>query len=176
MYTRWTKPPIADIIKAIPDVERNAFYDLASTIGGYIVFPANKIDRKPTINGIRGMHPLLKDRFDFALECIRRWYQGVENPLTIHIDRYKDFFKLFEDFQGYYKFFLLYDLVNEDTGEILFWLPFIDFGKTKPLPESVAEYREYMKNATNFVKARNLRIMKYVNLQKSIKHIEDNFT
>jgi hypothetical protein len=65
------------------------------------------------------------------------------------------------DFRGYYKFFLLDELVNEDTGEILFWLPFTDFGKTAPLPADVAEYREYMNNTTNFVKARNLRILKY---------------
>jgi hypothetical protein len=109
------------------------------------------------------MNPLLKDRFDLALECIRRWYQGVESPLLKHIDRYGDFFKLFDDFRGYYKFFLLDDLVNENTGGILFWLPFIDFGKTKPLPENVAAYREYMKNATNFVKARNMRILEYAN-------------
>ena len=97
-YTRWTRESMVRIIKAIPQEENEAFYDLASTIGGYIVFPANQINKKPTINGIRGMHPRINDRFDLTLECIRRWYKGEDSPLYKHIDRYAEFFRLFEDF------------------------------------------------------------------------------
>ena len=160
-YTRWTRKPMSEIIQSIPETVRESFYDHASTIGGYVIFPSNKIDRKPTINGIRGMNPKLMDRFDFALECIRRWYRNEDCPLFIHIDRYSSFFRLFADFRGYYKFFLLDDLVYEDTESIRFWLPFKDFGITVPLPADVTEYREYMKNVMEFTAARGSRMLEY---------------
>jgi len=157
-YSRWKRMPIAGIVKTISKSEIDAFYDLACTIGGYVIFPAKQIGRQPTINGIRGMHPLIKDRFDLTLECISRWYSGVESPLYQHIDRYSDFFLLFDDFVGYYKFFLLDDLIDSDSGSIRFWLPFEGFGTTVPLPVDEAGYRDYMKNITEFTNARNLRI------------------
>ncbi len=64
------------------------FYHLAFTIGGYIIFPSEKIENKPTLNIIRGMHPLIRDRFDLTLECIRLWYLNLESPLYNHIQRY----------------------------------------------------------------------------------------
>lgn len=49
-----------------------AFHHYGYTIGGMLVFPGNMIDGKRTINGERGMHPLIRDRFDLTLECKRR--------------------------------------------------------------------------------------------------------
>jgi hypothetical protein len=89
------------------------FFDLASTIGGYIIFPANKIDNKLTINQIRGMHPKINDRFDLTLECIRLWYLNNESPLYNHLERYRDYFELFINFRGYIDFFLLNDMIDE---------------------------------------------------------------
>ena len=163
-YAKWVNKPIAGIVSSFPRVDIDAFYDLASTIGGYVIFPANQINRKPTINGIRGMHPKINDRFDFTLECIRRWYSDIESPLSTHFDRYCSYFQLFKDFQGYTRFFLLDDLVDAYSGNIRFWLPFRDFGKTDPLPANVAEYRDYMKNVSEFAKARNLRIGEWTKL------------
>ena len=157
-YTRWKRESMAMIIRAIPKSESDEFYDLASTIGGYILFPANQIERKPTINGIRGMHPRIMDRFDLTLECIRQWYQGEESPLYIHLERYKNFFQLFESFKGYYTFFLLNDLVDEDTSSIRFLLPFSDFGKTSPLPVDLNEYLVYRENVVKFANARSKRM------------------
>ncbi|MCL2166636.1 MAG: hypothetical protein FWH49_05025 [Clostridiales bacterium] len=158
-YSRRRKDAsISNIVKQVDPMRIMDFYALASTIGGYIIFPANQIDRKPTINCIRAMHPKIGDRFDFALECIRRWYIGIESPLSAHLDRYGSFFRLFLDFQGYYRFFLLDDLVDTDTECIRFWLPFSDFGKIRPIPDCLDEYLEYMKNITEFTKARNARI------------------
>jgi hypothetical protein len=160
-YTRWTRESMARIIRTIPKCESGEVYDLASTISGYIVFPANQIERKPTINGIRGMHPRIMDRFDLTLECIRRWYQGEESPLYIHLERYKDFFQLFETFKGYYTFFLLDDLVDGGSGTVRFWLQFSDFGKTAPLPADLDEYLLYRKNVVEFANARSKRMMEY---------------
>ncbi|WP_113903400.1 DUF6994 family protein [Brevibacterium celere] len=35
-----------------------------------------------TINGARGLHPRIVDRFDLTLECIRRHYRGEPSPLA----------------------------------------------------------------------------------------------
>ena len=152
---------MAGVVGGIPEAELKEFFDLACTIGGYVMFPSKQIDRKPTVNAIRGMNPYIKNRFDLTLECIRRLYKEEESPLYKHLVRYRSFFNLFEGFEGYYRFFLLDDLVDESSGKIKFWLHFTDFGETAALPADVGEYREYMENASNFVKSRNARIEKY---------------
>ena len=95
------------------------------------------------------MHPRIMDRFDLTLECIRRWYQGIESPLQEHIERYASFFQLFMDFRNYCSFFLLEDLVDEDNNTIRFWLPFENFGKVPPVPANLDEYLEYKKGCQN---------------------------
>ena len=167
-YSRWKRESMVSIIQTIPKSDIDAFYDLASTIGGYILFPANMVDGKPTINGIRGMHPRIKDRFDLTLECIRRWYTGEESPLYIHLDRYNDFFRLFDSFKGYCKFFLLDDLVNEDMNEIRFWLPFQEFSTKSSVPVNRNEYLQYKENVIAFTNARSKRMVEYVNEKSSI--------
>ena len=162
-YSRIKNKQMKEIINNFPKNEIDSFFDLACTIGGYIVFPSNKVNNQPTINGLRGINSMIKDRFDFTLECIRRWYIGEMSPLRDCFNRYRDFFQLFGDFNGYVKFFLLDDLVD-DRGQVKFWLPFKDFGVTRPLPSSVDEYKKYMKNVSDFVKARNAQIDKTMNL------------
>jgi hypothetical protein len=138
--------------------ELKQFETTGSTIGGRIVFPAVRIDRKPTINGARGMHPRIRDRFDLTLECIRRHYDGGgPNPLQNVLARYGDFFALFQDFRGYVDFFLLQDLVNDDYEQVRFFLPFDDF-TSAPAPQSVESYRGFMERSMAFVTARNERI------------------
>lgn len=166
-YTRWTRESMAKIIRTIPKTENDHFYDLASTIGGYIIFPSNQINRQPTINSIRGIHPCIMDRFDLTLECIRRWYQGIDSPLHEHIERYRSFFQLFLNFQGYCNFFLLNDLIDEAREKIRFWLPFEGFGKIAPLPGDLDEYLEYRKNVSEFTNYRNLRMIRYIKMQDS---------
>lgn len=161
-YSKWKNQKMVEIIEQVDSAEVDSFYDLANTIGAYVIFPANKLNNKPTINGARGINPKIKDRFDLTLECIRRWYIGIESPLFADIERYKCFFDLFRDFQGYIKFFLLEDLVDKELDAIRFWLPFVSFNKTAPLPSCSIEYAKYMENASAFVKLRNLRIEKWV--------------
>ena len=156
-YSRLKNRRMSEIVGSFPKEEIDRFYKLACTIGGYIIFPANKVNGMATINGLRGMDPKIKDRFDLTLECIRRWYINENSPLSDCLNRYGDFFKLFTDFNGYVEFFLLQDMVDT-SGNIRFWLPFGDFGVTHPLPSNVNEYREYMKNASDFVNARNRRM------------------
>src|SRR4051812_31497882 len=102
------------IIEQLPRAELDEFNRLGYTIGGIMLFPGARVDNKMTINGARGFHPKIKDRFDLTVECIRRHFLGKPSPLDATLARYTDFFALFGDFRGYVDFFLLQDLVTVD--------------------------------------------------------------
>ncbi len=129
-------------------------------IAWYIIFPAFMRDGH-TINQARGVNPKILDRFDLTLECIRRYYQKEkgQNPLREALNRYKDFFNLFVDFEGYVNFFHLQDLLEDRYSSIHFWLPFDDFERS-PLPQRPEEYRNYKDNVCRFFTARRDRIAK----------------
>lgn len=151
---------ISHIIAQIPEEDLKEFKRTGYTIGGMMLFPSNRIGRKMTINGARGCHPFIKDRFDLTVECIRRHYRNARSPLENTLERYTDFFRLFSDFQGYVRFFMLQDLVNEDCTEVNFFAPFDDF-QTSPLPGSADDYMSYKQFALDFIKARNSRILQW---------------
>jgi len=131
-------------------------FDAGSTIGGYLLFPKNMVNKKQTINQLRGTLRLIDDRFDLTLECIKRFYLGESSPLREVLLRYDTFFRLFETFDGYVNFFLLNDLVAED-GTIKFYLPFDDF-QTPPTFKGVDDYLTYKRHVLAFVECRNRRI------------------
>ncbi len=148
---------MAPIVSRIPVVELDAFYRLCSTIGAYIIFPSKKVQGGMTINAARGFNRQIRDRFDLTLECIRRYYVGLDSPLAAVLKRYASFFELFGNFNGYVDFFLLQDLVDE-RGNVHFFLPYEDFSRS-PLPQDGAEYGHYMERLSAFVRARNQRII-----------------
>jgi hypothetical protein len=135
------------------------FMHVGYTIGGMLVFPGHRVGSRMTINGARGCHPRIKDRFDLTLECIRRHYAGIASPLTNVLGRYADFFALFGDFAAYVDFFLLHDLVSGD-GHVRMLAPFDDFA-SPPVPQSDHAYVEYRERALAFIRARNARIDGY---------------
>jgi hypothetical protein len=153
-----SEPRMSNIINQIPIEERRTFDRITYTIGGMMLFPGNQIGRRMTINAARGCHPRIKDRFDLTVECIRRHYRNESNPLTATLARYADFFKLFVDFQRYVDYFLLQDLVTDDSSAVIFFTPFDDFA-TSPLPAMIDVYRTYRQLALGFVEARNQRIL-----------------
>ena len=71
-----------EIMQAFPDELINQFIESGSKIGGYIIFPSNRIAGKMTINGARGFNNRICDRFDLTLECIRLFYIDKSNPLS----------------------------------------------------------------------------------------------
>jgi hypothetical protein len=150
---------LASTIAQIPPDDWESFMSLGYTIGGMMVFPANRVDRRMTINGARGFHPRIKDRFDLTVECIRRHYLAERSPLTDTLARYTDFFALFKSFSGYVEFFLLQDLVSPDYASVRFFGPFDNF-VTSPLPVDSAAYERYRQHAIAFLRARNDRIRK----------------
>jgi hypothetical protein len=157
---------IARVIQQIPAAETIAFRHSVGTIGGKIVWPANQVDHLPTINGAKGFNGKIADRMDLTLECIRRHYlsqrssgDGADSPLRTVIERYRPFFNLFVDFDGYVAFFLLQDLVTEDGG-VKFFTPFDDFNSPS-IPTDLATYLEYRRRVVEFIGARNSRIEKW---------------
>jgi hypothetical protein len=135
-----------------------AWHRDGGTIGGRLVFPRNRIEGKQTINQIRGTSARIRDRFDLTLEAIRRHYSGELSPLSETLQRYGDFFALFEDFQGYVDFFLLQDLVVDGGKGVRFYLPFEGF-ESSPLPKTMESYRQFREKQLDFVASRNRRIV-----------------
>ena len=150
---RWLAP----IIDQIPEVEREAFMHIGYTIGGMMVFPANRVGGRMTINQRRGCHHQIKDRFDVTLECVRRHYLDEPSPLGDTPAVYADFFGLFGEFAGYVDFFHLQDLVSELTSTVKFSMPFEGFDAS-PLPATVDAYLGYRQHSIEFIESRNRRI------------------
>ena len=146
-----------DIVKKIDAEELVKFVSLCSTIGGYIIFPSERINNQMTINGARGVNKKIRDRFDLTLECIRKYYKNEDSPLNKTFERYKQFFNLFESFKGYVDFFLLQDLVTSDYLSIKYFVPFESF-ENYPLPNDIEEYKQYKYNLSNFVSSRSQRM------------------
>lgn len=151
---------MSHIVSQIPSTELETFFNLCSTIAGYVIFPSKKINNMMTINGARGMNRSIKDRFDLTLECIRMYYQTKPNPLSDTLKRYSSFFGLFGSFKGYVDFFLLQDLVSDNCSSIKFFLPFVSFSHY-PLPQNIDEYRLYKLNLMAFLIKRNHRIKEF---------------
>jgi hypothetical protein len=149
------------LTRQIPEAV-NQVYSAGSTIGAYIIFPNNQINKKQTVNGARGCNGKIDDRFDLTLECIKRFYLGLPSPLDDVFLRYQDFFGLFRDFRGYVDFCLLQDLVTENYSQIKFYLPFDNF-MSAPNFHCVNDYLIYQQRVIDFINKRNSRIDKVYN-------------
>lgn len=159
----WTSRFAPELVAEI-EQDTDDFFRLASTIGGYVLFPRNGEGQTgQTINQARGVHRQIADRFDLTLECIRRHYLDPEldSPLAHRLNYYGDFFALFGDFDTYVRFFLLDDLVTPDRGGV--WSLLDDEVVTDfPLPAYATTPRHYATfrvNSIRFVRARNKRIL-----------------
>ena len=157
-FTREQK--IRRVIAQIPKKDLDRFNAIGYTIGGMMLWPGHRVGRKMTINGAKGFHPRIKDRFDLTVECVLRHYSGMRSPLSETLERYSEFFRLFGDFRGFVEFFLLQDMVNSDFTGVQFFSPFDDF-HSSPLPQSTDDYASYMARAIAFIMARNRRMGRY---------------
>jgi hypothetical protein len=156
---------ILRIIEQISE-ELDSFKRISYTIGGMMLFPGNRVGGQMTINGARGFHPQIKDRFDLTVECIRRHYLNEHSPLSATLARYAEYFQLFRDFRGYVEYFLLQDLVTDDCSAVKFFSPFEDFNSS-PVPNSMAAYLGYRDLAVGFIEARNQRILTWWTIHRA---------
>ncbi len=122
------------------------------TIGGMMIFPKHR----NSINQIRGSNRLIADRWDLTLECIRRYYEGEESPISWCLEQDRRFFDLFVDFRGFVDFFLLQDCVTPDYRKVRMWLD-TELGED-PLPKDMGEYMAWIRNELKFVECRNQRL------------------
>lgn len=155
---------IKEFIAELPSSERDFAASGAWLISECIVFPGRRIAGQNTINGARGMSRSIGDRFDLTLECIRRHYCHEESPLSQVLNRYQDFFALFQDFAGYVEFFHLQDLVDEQCKCVRFFLPFDNF-VSSPYPETISAYATYIHAVGTFAKSRTRRIVQWIDAQ-----------
>ena len=151
-----------EIVSQISEKRKEEILSIVYSLGGFIIFPSNKImingKKRLTINGERGWNRRIVDRFDLTLECIRRYYLNINNPLQQTLRRYEKFFQLFQNFRGYVEFFLLQDLVKSKFTEIKFFLNFDAKFPSRPLPKSLEEYNQYINNNLNFIIKRRNRM------------------
>lgn len=127
------------------------------TIGGAIIFPK----WHGGLNQSRGCNPLIKDRWDLTLECIRRHYHNEDSPLSKTLEKDREFFNLFVDFKGYVDFFYLQDCVSPNYDRVNIWIDDGDFSQN-PLPQTVEDYLLWIERNLSFVKSRNSRIEKSI--------------
>jgi len=153
---------IGSLVPQLPQEQRAFALYRGWPISECIVFPGRKIDGRRTINAERGMTRVIGDRFDLTLECIRRHYAGGTSPLADVMQRYRAFFALFGDFQGYLEFFLLQDLVDERSSAVRFYLPFDEF-RGNPLPQDTGSYLTYIRGVQAFAAGRARRIEGWCN-------------
>lgn len=160
-HTRWKKGGMDKIMAQVSEPVKDEFFALGYTIGGFMLWPQNKVDRKPSINQARGWTHRIADRMDLTLECVRRYYVNPAegSPLAETFGRYPEFFELFQDFRGFVEFWLFQDLVSADYEEVNFFLPFNEFDL--PTARSADEWDVYRLNSTAFCNARNQRIERW---------------
>lgn len=128
-------------------------------LGGEIIFPKHR----KSINTERGWNHSIKDRFDLTLECIRRFYDGKDNPLYSVLKADEEFFKLFVNFNGYVNFFFLNDLVSDDYKTVkLFLGTERDMFNRSPLPQNKYEWEQLRNNQIDFLKKRHNRIKEFI--------------
>ena len=82
--TTWLKGRAAKILKEIPSESLPP--DLGYTIGSAIIFPGNRVDGAATINGARGFHPRIADRFDLTLEPIVSRTAAIRRLLRVVLE------------------------------------------------------------------------------------------
>ena len=137
-----------------------AFYEdfihKSYTIGGMIIFPKHR----NSMNQVRGTTKAIADRWDLTLECIRRYFEGTDSPLTDVITSDAGFYDLFVDFKGYVDFFFLQDCVSEDYAEVNIWEGDSSFIRNG-LPDTIDGYMSYIDNEMRFLQNRNNRIKEF---------------
>lgn len=157
-FSKWKR--LEYLISSFPGDKIEKFVRLTDTLGGIVIWPSNQINGKPTINAERGFNRKIVDRLDLTIECIRLYYLGKSSPIYETLNRYKDFFNLFDDFKGYVDFFLLQDVVSQDYLSVKIVNPFDNFNSSS-IPSTIDEYTKYMDDTINFIENRNKRITKF---------------
>ena len=135
-YTRWES--MRPIIEQFPRRTTRISALSCTPSARCMVWPANRVDGKLTINGVGGFNRSISERFDLTVECVRRYYLGASSPLGLTFGRYQRVLRaVLVHFHGFVEFFLLHDIVTDDCSRVKFFMPFDDF-KPPAVPRDVA--------------------------------------
>jgi len=143
--------------------EKDKIFDRFHIPGSYSIFPGDKVEGVMTINQARGCNLKIVDRLDLTLECIRRHYLGIDNPLASTLRAYSKFFDMFDSFEGFVEFFLMQDMYDFSNKRIKFLLDFDDSFPNKPYPKNLDEYYRYIDASFSFCESRTKRMVEYSN-------------
>ena len=139
-FTRWVS--LRRITELFTEEENEAFRTIGYTIGGMMVFPGNRIDRRRPSTALAGAigrsrtgsisrsSPFFGTILSSAALSARRW------PGTASFSHYSRTSK------GTSNFFMLQDLVTKDCSEVRFFMPFDDFN-LPAVPTDRDTYKEY---------------------------------
>ncbi len=58
-YRHWKRPEAKRVVAGVPLDEQRSFYKLSYTMGGFVLFPRNRVDGLPSINQARGTRACL---------------------------------------------------------------------------------------------------------------------
>lgn len=160
-YAHWTRPKaLVHAKESLSEAEKARYLTPRYTVGSTMIWPVRSNDR-PTINQARGTRAKIADRIDLTLECVRLHFEGgPESPLSDVLHSYRDFFRLFEDFEEFVCFFHFQDLVKAD-GQIEFFIPPKGF-KRHGAPRDRDEYVAYREKVLAFIDARTTRMSKWM--------------
>lgn len=151
------------LARALPKEERRRYSRVFYTIGAFIVFPRHS----NSLNQRRGTSPLINDRFDLTLECIRLYYGGItapaRNPLGDVLLADASFFDLFgagtAGFDSYVDFFCLSDLVADGRVQWFDDDACSEWTFTAPkMPRTLDAYIRYLDNVLAFVSSRSVQL------------------
>jgi hypothetical protein len=169
-FTNWGSPKALAQAKAeLTEEQRERYLSPSYTIASSTIWPVRSNDR-PTINEARGFGPtgrVLRDRIDLTLECIRRHYEGADNPLASVLSAYGDFFAMFDGFAEFTTFFHFQDLITQDSsavhslmrpGQVLTQPDF----EREATPSTVEEYVTYREATLDFITRRGNRMADWV--------------
>lgn len=156
----WKRKSFENIISQLQDENLKDYDRILDSIGGILIWPSNRVGSRQTINGARGFNRKISDRLDLTIECIQLYYDVKPSPLYDTFNLYNNFFDLFDNFEGYIKFFLLQDAVSEDFSQVKIAEPF-DCFKSSPVPKNTKEFFQYRDKTIEFVNLRNKRIESY---------------
>jgi hypothetical protein len=140
---------------ALSPQQRVRFLDPPYTIGQSIIWPLRKKDGSINTARVQGK---VSDRIDLTLECVRRHYAAEWSPLAKRFDVYADFFALFDDFEGYVRFFLLDDLVDPTYTSVHIPTAFDGFNRNAA-PATLDEFVTLREATLDFIDRRQRRMV-----------------
>lgn len=155
-WSRWIRPrSLVRSRDALSPQQRVRFLDPPYTIGQSIIWPLRKKDGSINTARVQGK---VSDRIDLTLECVRRHYAAEWSPLAKRFDVYADFFALFDDFEGYVRFFLLHDLVDPTYTSVLIPTAFDGFNRNAA-PATLDEFVTLREATLAFIDRRQRRMV-----------------